>query len=100
MPASLVHFSYMDLQVSCHCPHSPCSDRSPTYSHIPAVLYHPSSGQICHAPGQDPSHLDDDITQYMWHGLLRPMVYSSEEVLPSVCPFSSEWIASIQIASI
>src|SRR5882724_11715014 len=28
------------------------------------------------------------------------MVYSSEEVLPSVCPFASIWIASIWIVSI
>ena len=45
--------------------------------HIPetmhAVLYHPSSGQIYLAPGQDPSHSDDDITQYMQHSLLWPM---------------------------
>ena len=34
------------------------------------VLYHTSSGQICFTPGQDPSRLDDDVTQYMWHGLL------------------------------
>ena len=34
------------------------------------VLYHPSSGQICHAPGQDPSHSDDDVAQYMQHRLL------------------------------
>src|SRR5882724_11364520 len=53
------------------------------------VLYHLSSGQICHTPRQDPLHLEDDITQYMQQGLLQPMVYSSEEVLPSVCPFAS-----------
>ena len=34
------------------------------------VLYHPSSGQRCHALRQDPSHLDDDITGYMQH---RPL---------------------------
>ena len=34
------------------------------------VLYHLSSGQICHAQGQDPLHLDDDVTQYMQKGLL------------------------------
>src|SRR5882724_4989591 len=28
------------------------------------VLYHLSSGQICHALGQDPSHSDDDVTVY------------------------------------
>jgi len=38
------------------------------------VLYHRTSGQICHAPGQDPSHSDDDVTQYMQQGLLQPMV--------------------------
>src|SRR5882724_2506085 len=57
-----------------------------------SVLYHCTSGQICQAPGQDPSHSDDDVTQYMQQGLLRPMVYSSKEVLPSVCPFASVWI--------
>jgi len=31
------------------------------------VLYH-SSGWICHASRQDPSHSDDDVTQYMQHG--------------------------------
>src|SRR5882724_1477106 len=61
------------------------------------VLYHRTSGRICHPPGQDPLHSDDDVTQYMQQGLLRPMVYSSEEVLPSVCPFASIWIASIWI---
>jgi len=60
------------------------------------VLYHCTSGWICHTPGQDPSHSDDDITQYMQQGLLQPMVYSSEEVLPSICPFASVWIASVQ----
>ena len=29
------------------------------------VLYHRTSGQIFHAPRQDPSHSDDDVTQYM-----------------------------------
>src|SRR5882724_4622423 len=54
-----------------------------------AVLYHCTSGRICHTPRQDPLHSDDDITQYMQQGLLQPMVYSSEEVLSSVCPFAS-----------
>ena len=40
------------------------------------VLYHPSSGQICHASGQDPLHLDDDIIQYMWHGFIWLMASS------------------------
>ena len=31
-----------------------------------AVLYHPSSGWVSIAFRQDPSHSDDDITQYMW----------------------------------
>ena len=53
------------------------------------VLYHRTSGQICHTPGQDPSLSDDDVTQYMQQGLLQPMVHSSEEVLSSVCPFAS-----------
>ena len=53
------------------------------------VLYHCTSGRICHAPGQDPSHSDNDVTQYMQQGLLRHMVYSSEEVLSSICPFAS-----------
>src|SRR5882724_3653697 len=57
----------------------------------PGVLYHRTSGWICHAPGQDPSHSDHEITQYMQQGLLRHMVYSSEEVLSSVCPFASIW---------
>jgi len=35
-----------------------------------AVLYHCTSGWICHAPGQDPSHSDNDITQYIQQGLL------------------------------
>src|SRR5882724_7463093 len=64
------------------------------------VLYHLSSGWICHAPGQDPSHSDDDITQYMQQGLLQPMVYSSKEILPSICPFASIRIVSVQIGSI
>ena len=38
------------------------------------ILYHRTSGQICHAPGQDPSHSDDNITQYMQQGLLQPML--------------------------
>src|SRR5882724_8364475 len=48
------------------------------------VMYHLSSGRICHAPGQDPLHLDDDITHYMWQGL-QPMVSSSSSnaVYPS-----------------
>jgi len=50
------------------------------------VFYHPSSG-ICHSLGQDPSHLDDDVTQYMWHGLL-PMASSfSSAQLQSIHPF-------------
>src|SRR5882724_3641069 len=69
---TLVYFSLRDLNADRH-----------------TVLYHHSSGQICHAPGQDLSHSDNDITLYMQQGLLRPMVYSSEEVLPSVCPFAS-----------
>src|SRR5882724_3225480 len=56
---------------------------------LPGVLYHHTSGRICHTPGQDPLHSDDDVTQYMQQGLLRPMVYSSKEVLSSVCPFAS-----------
>src|SRR5882724_8816805 len=52
-----------------------------------SVLYHPSSGWICHTPGQDPSHLDDDITLYMQHGLL-PMASSfSSTQFTSVHPF-------------
>jgi len=44
------------------------------------VMYHPSSGWICHTPGQDPSHLDDDVTQYMQHRLLWLMAsYVVEE---------------------
>ena len=66
----------------------------------PTVLYHCTSGWICHAPGQDPSHSDNDVTQYMQQGLLQPMVYSSEEVLPSVCPFASVQIVSIWIGSV
>src|SRR5882724_7173577 len=61
------------------------------------VLYHCTSGWIFHVPRQDPSHSDNDVTHYMQQGLLQPMVYSSEEVLPSVCPFGSIQIASIQI---
>src|SRR5882724_1305384 len=41
MPTGLVHFSCMDLQVSCHCLHlQPCSDRSLTYSHLPTSIAH------------------------------------------------------------
>src|SRR5882724_1998527 len=68
-----------------------------SFATLPGVLYHHTSGRICHTPGQDPLHLDDDVTQYMQQGLLRPMVYSSKEVLPSICPFVSIWIASVQI---
>src|SRR5882724_5487622 len=46
-------------------------------SQLSGVLYHPSSGWICHAPGQDPSHSDNDITQYIQHGLLQSMASSS-----------------------
>src|SRR5882724_5019997 len=38
--------------------HEPC---------VSPVLYHPSSGQVSLAFGQDPLHSDDDITQYLWH---------------------------------
>src|SRR5882724_6468048 len=48
--------------------------------HWDAVLYHPSFGWICHAPRQDPSHSDDDVTQYMQHGLLQPMAFSLSSV--------------------
>src|SRR5882724_738821 len=61
----------------------------PKFEH--GVLYHHTTGWICHTPGQDPSHSDDDVTQYMQQELLRYMVYSSEEVLSSVCPFASVW---------
>jgi len=56
----------------------------------------PHLWQICHTPDKTLA-LDDDVTQYMQQGLLRPMVYSSKEVLSSVCPFASIWIASVQI---
>ena len=41
-----------------------------THSILNCVLYHPSSGQVSLTFGQDPSHLDDDVTPYMWHNLL------------------------------
>src|SRR5882724_7999537 len=37
------------------------------------VLYHPSSGRVSITFGQDPSHSDDDITQFMRHGPLQYM---------------------------
>src|SRR5882724_4330723 len=36
-----------------------------------AVLYHPSSGWVSITFRQDPSHSDDDVTQYMQHGPLQ-----------------------------
>src|SRR5882724_5670861 len=57
----------------------------PSASLLIAVMYHPSSGWICHAPRQDPSHLDDDVTQYMWHGLLQPMASSSSSATVYLC---------------
>ena len=50
------------------------------------VLYHPSSGQIYLAPRQDPSLLDDDVTQYMQHSPLQPMASSL-----SCVAFTSIW---------
>ena len=55
------------------------------------VLYHPSSGQICHTPRQDPLHSDDDVTQYMWHSHLQytashshpSLLLPSDHLLPS-----------------
>ena len=41
------------------------------------VLYHPSSGGIHHTSGEDPSYLDNDVTQYMQHRLLQSMASSS-----------------------
>ena len=39
------------------------------------VLYHPSSGQVFITFGQEFSHLDNDVTQYMymWHSPLQYM---------------------------
>src|SRR5882724_4027307 len=62
------------------------------------VLYYPSSGQIYLTSGKDPSHLDDGITQYMWHSLLQSTASSLSSVtviLPSNC-FASVQFASIQ----
>src|SRR5882724_2769970 len=50
-----------------------------------AVLYHPRSGQICHASGKDPLHSDDDVTQYMQHRLLRSMASSSSSATVYLC---------------
>ena len=55
------------------------------------VLYHPSSGWVSITFGQDPSHSDDDVTQYMWHSSLQSMASSlhpslflpSNHLLPS-----------------
>ena len=38
-----------------------------------SVLYHPSSGWVSIAFGEDPLHSDDDVTQYMWHSPLQYM---------------------------
>src|SRR5882724_4972164 len=53
-----------------------------------AVLYHPSSGWICHTPRQDPSHSEDDVTQYMQHGFLQPTSSSSLSITVYLCPSS------------
>ena len=61
------------------------------------VLYHPSSGWVSLAFGQDPSHSDDDVTQYTWHSPLQSMASSlpsslllpSDHLLPS--DFASIW---------
>ena len=51
------------------------------------ILYHPSSGQIYHTLGQDPSHLDNDITQYMQHGMSYGILVHHLPLLTSVHPF-------------
>ena len=60
---------------SAHCGLSPCTltGDSQHYKLGGGALYHPSSGWICHAPRQDPSHSDDNLTQYMLHGALQHM---------------------------
>src|SRR5882724_8933165 len=49
------------------------SDSSKDGGGMDVVLCHPSSGQVFLTFGQDPSYLDDDITQYMWHSPLHSM---------------------------
>ena len=58
------------------------------------VLYHLSSGRICHNLGQDPSHSDDDVTVYaaktsVTHGIfIRRSITSTSGLLPSGLPLS------------
>ena len=51
-----------------------------THTHSHTVLYHPSPGWVSIAFGQDPSHSDDDITQYMWNDPLQYMVSSLSQI--------------------
>src|SRR5882724_9721342 len=44
------------------------------------VLYHPSTGWVSIACRQDPSHSDDDVTQYMWHDPLQYMASSLSQI--------------------
>src|SRR5882724_7821220 len=50
------------------------------------VLYYPSSGWICLAPRQYPSHSDNDVTQYMQHGSLWPMTSSFSSIIVCIHP--------------
>jgi len=49
------------------------------------VLYHPSSGWVSIAVGQDPSHLDNDVTQYMHHSPLKYMASSLSCITICLC---------------
>src|SRR5882724_12030234 len=62
------------------------------------VLNHPSSGQVSITFGQDPLHLDDDITQYMQHGPLQYMASSFSHI--TICLNPSDLPPSIQFSSI
>ena len=75
-----------------------------THTHSHTVLYHPSPGWVSIAFGQDTSHSDDDITQYMWHDPQQYMASSLSQItsvsVHLICFHWSDLLPLVQFASI